>query len=122
MSLRDMFEGKKEWRVHMARVKALPADYRIVYGEMQSYLFKVGICEDTDWAHTLAGIVDLFEGGAAQGKGVLDVTGQDVAAFCDGLLDNAQPNYLDQVDETVSEAVSKAMKKAADKRKGDDAP
>ena len=33
MSLQDIIEGKKEWRAHMARVKALPEDYQIVYKE-----------------------------------------------------------------------------------------
>ena len=31
MSLQDIIEGKKEWRAHMVRVKALPEDYQIVY-------------------------------------------------------------------------------------------
>ena len=26
MSIQDIIEGKKEWRAHMARVKALPQD------------------------------------------------------------------------------------------------
>lgn len=42
MSLQDIIEGKKEWRAHMVRVKALPEDYQIVYKELQKYLFKVG--------------------------------------------------------------------------------
>ena len=33
---------------------------------------------------------DLFETGAADGKRVLEVTGEDVAAFCDELLRNAK--------------------------------
>ena len=28
MSLQDIIEGKKEWRAHVARVKALPQDYQ----------------------------------------------------------------------------------------------
>ncbi len=36
MNIRDIFfEGKKAWRAHMARVKALPQDYQIVYKEIQ---------------------------------------------------------------------------------------
>ena len=34
--------------------------------------------------------MDLFEQGAADGRDVLDVTGQDVAAFCDDLLAGAK--------------------------------
>ena len=42
MGIQDIIEGKKQWRAHMARVKALPPDYQIVYKEIQRYLFKVG--------------------------------------------------------------------------------
>ncbi|MDF2952727.1 MAG: hypothetical protein K0S18_2310 [Anaerocolumna sp.] len=38
MKIHDIIEGKKEWRVHVARVKALPHDYQIVYKEIQKYL------------------------------------------------------------------------------------
>ncbi|MEK8174547.1 DUF1048 domain-containing protein [Streptomyces sp. M19] len=48
MGIQDIIEGKKQWRAHTARVKALPPDYRIVYKEMQKYLFKVGPVDLTD--------------------------------------------------------------------------
>jgi len=48
MRIEDIIEGKKEWRAHMARVKALPKDYQIVYKEIQKYLFKVGPVELSD--------------------------------------------------------------------------
>ncbi len=86
MRIRDILKGKKEWRAHMARIKALPRDYRIVYKEIQKYLFKVGFVDLTEGTDLLSGIAGLFEEGAALGKGVLEVTGSDVAAFCDGLI------------------------------------
>jgi DNA-binding ferritin-like protein (Dps family) len=89
MSFQDIIEGKKEWRAHMARVKALPQDYQIVYKEIQKYLFKGGAGKLTDGT-VFSGIVDLFEEGAALGKGVLEVTGGDVAAFCDDLVKNSK--------------------------------
>ena len=75
----------------MARVKALPQDYQIVYKEIQNYLFKVGpvgltgmlgragseASDQTEGTGLLSGIIDLFEEGAALGKGVLEVTGRD---------------------------------------------
>lgn len=91
MSLQDIIEGKKEWRAHMARVKALPEDYRIVYKELQKYLFKVGAAELENGIDPLAGIVDLFEESAAAGKSVLEVTGPDVAAFADALITDDAP-------------------------------
>lgn len=112
MSIRDMIAGKKEWRAHMARVKALPQDYQIVYKELQKYLYKVGPVELSEGFGLFTGIVDLFEEGAAAGKGVLDVTGRDVAAFCDALIQDS-PTYADLYQEASNSAVSKAIKKAA---------
>jgi DNA-binding ferritin-like protein (Dps family) len=80
-----IIEAKKQWWAHVARVKALPPDYRIVYQEMQRYLFKVGPA-DLFEGPVLSGLVDFFEEGAATGKGVLALIGNDVAAFCDDLV------------------------------------
>jgi Uncharacterized protein conserved in bacteria len=94
MSIQDIIEGKKEWRAHIMRVKTLPKDYQIVYKEIQKYLFKVGPVELTEGTDLLSGIVDLFEEGANLGKGVLEVTGSDVAAFCDNLIKESK-TYAD---------------------------
>ena len=116
MRIRDMIEGRKEWRAHVARVKALPQDYRIVYKEIQKYFFKVGPVELTESTGLLSGIVDLFEEGAALGKGVLEVTGSDVAAFCDELIKDSK-TYADLYQESVNQKVNKAMKKVTDQTK-----
>ncbi|MEV7521301.1 DUF1048 domain-containing protein [Streptomyces sp. NPDC091371] len=89
MSIQDIIEGKKQWRAHTARVKALPPDYQIVYKEMQKYLFKVGPIDLPD-GPLLPGIVDFFEEGVASGKGVLELIGTDVAAFCDDLIKDSR--------------------------------
>ncbi|MGN7357875.1 DUF1048 domain-containing protein [Paenibacillus sp. SAF-054] len=114
MRIRDIIEGKKEWRAHVARVKALPQDYQTVYKEIQKYLFKVGPVELTEGTGVLSGIVDLFEEGAASGKGVLVVTGRDVAAFCDDLIKDSK-TYADLYQASVHQEVSKAIKKVTDK-------
>ncbi|MCP3800249.1 DUF1048 domain-containing protein [Allokutzneria sp. A3M-2-11 16] len=100
MGIRDIIEGKKQWRAHVARVKALPADYQIVYKEMQRYFFKVGPVDLTDGT-LLSGIVDFFEEGVAAGKGVLQLIGTDVAAFCDDLIKNSR-TYADIYQESIS--------------------
>ncbi|CAM3677537.1 DUF1048 domain-containing protein [Cohnella lubricantis] len=116
MSIRDLIEGKKKWRAHMARVKALPRDYQLVYKEIQKYLFKVGPVELTEGTGLLDGIVELFEEGAAMGKGVLEVTGSDVAAFCDDLIKDSR-TYADVYQESVNREVANAMNKVAKKTK-----
>ncbi len=116
MSIQDIIKGKKEWRAHMARVKALPNDYQIVYQEIQKYLFKVGPVELTSGTGLLSGIIDLFEEGAALGKGVLQVTGSNVAAFCDDLIKDSK-TYADIYQESVSQKVDKSMNKVIHKTK-----
>jgi DNA-binding ferritin-like protein (Dps family) len=100
VSIRDIIEGKKQWRAHVARVKALPPDYQIVYKEMQRYLFKVGPIDLQD-GPLLSGLIDFFEEGVAAGKGVLELIGNDVAAFCDDLLKDT-PTYADIYQESIS--------------------
>ena len=100
MSIHDIVEGKKQWRAHMARVKALPPDYEIVYKEIMKYLFKVGPVDLAD-GRLLSDLVDFFEEGVAAGKGVLEVTGNDVAAFCDELVKGSR-TYADIYQESVS--------------------
>ena len=118
--IQDAIEGKRKWqekwRAHMARVKALPQDYQFVYKEIQNYLFKVGPVELTDGTDLLSGIIDLFEEGAALGKGVLEVTGSDVAAFCDDLIKDSK-TFADILQESVDQEVNKAMKKVTDNTK-----
>lgn len=114
MTIKEMLEGKKEWRKHMARVKTLPKDYQIVYEEIQKYFYKVGPKELENGIELLSGIVDLFEDGAAKGKGVLEVTGKNVADFCDDLIKGSE-TYFDSYQESINEQVGNAMKKAMKK-------
>ena len=93
MGIQDVIEGKKQWRAHTARVRALPADYQIVYTEIQKYLFKVGPVGLAEGS-LLSDIVDFFEQGAADGKGVTELIGTDVAAFADDLIKDS-PTYAD---------------------------
>ncbi|MET0132462.1 MAG: DUF1048 domain-containing protein [Kibdelosporangium sp.] len=100
MGIQHIIEGKKQWRAHMARVKALPPDYRIVHQEMRRYIFKVGPVDLLD-GNLLSGIVDFFEEGVAAGKGVLELIGDDVAAFCDDLVKDSR-TYADACQESIS--------------------
>ncbi|MFG1643332.1 DUF1048 domain-containing protein [Amycolatopsis sp. NPDC049252] len=99
MGIQDIIEGKKQWRTHMARVKALPPDYQIVYQEMQKYLLKVGPIDLPD-GPLLPGIVAFFEEGVAAGQGVVALIGNDVAAFCDDLIKDSR-TYADVYQESI---------------------
>jgi DNA-binding ferritin-like protein (Dps family) len=99
VGIQDIIEGKKQWRAHVVRVKALPPDYQIVYKEIQRYLFKVGPVDLAD-GRLLAQIVDFFEEGAADGKAVLELIGTDVAAFCDDLIGDSR-TYADIYQDSI---------------------
>ncbi len=88
--LRRIIGDKGAWRRMEARAKALPRDYQIVYGEIKQYMWKFSAGGGMDIVAMLNDLLGLFETGAADGKRALEVTGEDVAAFCDELLRNAR--------------------------------
>ncbi|QCR31937.1 DUF1048 domain-containing protein [Lysinibacillus sp. SGAir0095] len=108
MNIKKIIEEKKEWRAHVSRVKALPQDYQIVYFEMQKYLFKVGPVDLNNGL--LSEIISFFEEGVAAGKGVIEITGSNVAAFCDSLIEDSK-TYADLYLESLKQKADKAMKK-----------
>ena len=61
----------------------------------------------TDWkdsSRIFVGILDLFEEGAAEGKKVTDLTGEDVAAFCDDLVKDEKTwkdKYRKKLNDTI---------------------
>ena len=88
--LTKIFGDKKEWNSMEARAKELPSDYRIVYGEIKNYMWQFTSGDGMDIVAILNDLLALFETGAADSRGALEVTGEDVAGFCDELLRNAK--------------------------------
>lgn len=89
--LKKIIGDKRAWKKLEARANALPRDYRVVYGEIKDYMwnlwrFSASAGNETESMATLEDLLVLFEEGARSGKRVLDVTGKDVAAFCDELF------------------------------------
>ncbi len=99
-----IFADKKDWKKMEARAKALPHDYQIVYSEIQQYMWKLTAGNGMDTVALLRGLLELFETGAADGRHALEVTGEDVAAFCDELLRNAKTytgNWREELNRNV---------------------
>lgn len=84
--IKKVIGDKKEYHQMTARIKALPDDYRYVYEQIQTYMWSFVAGTGDDILKVQYELIDLFESGAANGKPVLSVTGEDVAAFCDDLL------------------------------------
>lgn len=98
-------EDKREWKAMEARAKALPSEYHNAYKAIQKYMWTTG--GPTDWkecSRIFNGIIDLFEEGAAEGKKVTDLIGEDVASFCDELVKDTKTwsdKYRTKLNDTV---------------------
>jgi DNA-binding ferritin-like protein (Dps family) len=106
---------KKEWRTMEARVAALPRDYRIVYNEIKKYIFKFSAGGGMDMVAILRDLIGLFENGAADGRRALEVTGEDVAEFCDELLRNAR-TYTEKWHQDLNRNVMSKLRDAEPER------
>ena len=89
-NLNKIIRSKQEYKRQMARIKALPEDYQYVFKEIQSHMWQFASGAGYDIMEIHYGLIELFEEGAAEGKNVLEVTGEDVAAFVDELLKNVR--------------------------------
>jgi DNA-binding ferritin-like protein (Dps family) len=112
-NFRHISRVKRKYRLSQERVKALPEEYRYVYDKIQQYMWMSSGSSGMDILPILADLLDLFETGAVEGKGVLEITGEDVAAFCDELLLHARTSTQNQ-----REALNRDIMKKLGKRKG----
>ncbi|WP_071392633.1 DUF1048 domain-containing protein [Bacillus tuaregi] len=89
-------DEKREWKALEARGKALPKEYRNAYDAIKKYIYSTGGPSDwSDFKRVFDGILDLLEAGAAEGKQVTELMGEDVAAFCDELMRDSK-TWLDK--------------------------
>ena len=89
-NIKKIIESKREYKQQMARVKALPKDYQYVFKKIQEHMWMFASGSGYDMLKIHYDLIELFEAGAADGKHVLEITGEDVAAFCDELLRSAR--------------------------------
>lgn len=89
-NISKMIKSKREYRQAMARVNALPDDYQYVFKKIQSHMWMFASGTGYDMLKVHEGVLELFEESAAEGKNVLEVTGEDVAAFVEELLKNTR--------------------------------
>jgi DNA-binding ferritin-like protein (Dps family) len=101
---------KKEYKQMMARVKKLPEDYQFVYQKIQHYMWSFTGGDGLDILRIQYELIDLFETGVADGKRVLEITGEDVATFCDELLKNAK-TYTENRREELNRDILKKLGK-----------
>ena len=101
---------KREYRQVQERAKALPEEYTFVFLKIEHYMWSYSGGDGMDTMPLLADLLGLFETGAAEGQRVLDITGEDVAAFCDELLRNAN-TYTQNRREALNRDIRKKLGK-----------
>lgn len=106
--LKKIIGDKKEWRAMEARAKALPKDYQVVYHDIQQYIWK---SSESNGLEIFKGLLDLFEEGAANGRKALEITGNDVAGFCDELIGGGAKTYIDRWREELNHSIAKKLEK-----------
>ncbi|MFS0728249.1 DUF1048 domain-containing protein [Paenibacillus sp. 1P07SE] len=107
---KKMIGDKKEYKLMMARVDALPEDYQFVFKKIQTYMWNFSSGNGTDMLHIQYELIDLFEAGAADGRQVLEITGEDVAAFADELVANAK-TYVAKYREDLNQSILQRLRK-----------
>lgn len=108
-NLNKIIRSKQEYKRQLARIKALPEDYQYVFKEIQSHMWQFASGAGYDMVEIHYGLIELFEEGAAEGKNVLEVTGEDVAAFVDELLKNVR-TYTEDWRNRLNQKIKKKLK------------
>jgi DNA-binding ferritin-like protein (Dps family) len=115
LNINKMIESKREYKNQMARVEALPKDYQYVFKKIQGHMWMFASGSGYDMLKIHYDLIELFEAGAADGKHVLEITGEDVAAFCDELLRNAR-TYAEDWREALNRDILKKLGREKDSK------
>ena len=114
-NIKKMIRSKREYKQQMARVKALPEDYQYVFKKIQGHMWMFAAGAGYDMMKIHSDLIELFEDGAAEGKSVLEITGEDVAAFCEELLRGAN-TYTENWREALNRDIQRKLGKGKDSK------
>ena len=109
-NIKKMIRSKREYREQMARVEALPEAYQYLFKKIQGHMWMFAAGSGYDMMKIHYDLIELFEAGAAEGKQVLEITGEDVASFCDELLRSAR-TYTEDWREALNRDILKKLGK-----------
>ncbi|MEG0457668.1 MAG: DUF1048 domain-containing protein [Oscillospiraceae bacterium] len=111
-SLKNIKKDKQEYKKYKQRIKALPNDYLFTYEKITNYMWSYyGGGNGYDMINLTNNLLELFEESVAEGKRVLEVTGEDIASFCDELLLNTSTYTEKRRDKLNREIKEKIQKK-----------
>ena len=114
-NIKKIIQSKREYKQQMARVDALPKDYQYVFKKIQGHMWMFAAGSGYDMMKIHYDLIELFEVGAADGKHVLEITGEDVATFCDELLRSAS-TYTENWREALNRDILKKLGKGKESK------
>ena len=115
LNIKKMIESKREYKQQMSRVEALPKDYQYVFKKIQRHMWMFAAGSGYDMMKIHYDLIELFEAGVVDGKRVLEITGEDVASFCDELLRSAS-TYTENWREALNRDILKKIGKEKDSK------
>ncbi|MDQ2836466.1 MAG: DUF1048 domain-containing protein [Actinomycetota bacterium] len=103
-------EQKKQYRQDKARIKQLPANYRVAAEALERYLMYAGGIADGDVAvRMFADLADLFERAAADGTPIRDIVGADPVEFVEAFVANySDGSWINKERARLTTAIARA--------------
>ncbi|MFJ7213412.1 DUF1048 domain-containing protein [Amycolatopsis sp. NPDC098790] len=100
----------RDWKAFEARADALPPAFRSAWGEITVHLLAYGSFTGRNLMPILDGVLGLLEETAADGQGIDDMLGDDIAGFCAALAGGeGARSYRDRWREQLNRTVAKKL-------------
>ncbi|MBP2336388.1 DNA-binding ferritin-like protein (Dps family) [Saccharothrix coeruleofusca] len=102
----------RAWKAFEARAEALPAGHRAAWERIKAHLLPRSGFTGRDLLPVLDGVLGLLEETAADGQGVDEVLGDDIAGFCAALaggegLRDYRDRWREQLNSNVARKLSR---------------
>jgi DNA-binding ferritin-like protein (Dps family) len=108
-------QEKSDYKVYKKRIQTLPKDYQIVFKEIEAFMWNFASGDGRGMMSVLTDILELFESGAQGGKNVLNIVGDDVSDFCDGILKEVQTQtWTGKKKEMLNQSIHRKLEKRGD--------
>jgi DNA-binding ferritin-like protein (Dps family) len=100
----------REWKAFEARAAVLPPDYQAAWSQMKGHLLPYGGFTGRNLMPILDAALGLLEEAAADGQGIAEVLGEDIAGFCAALAGGeGARTYRDRWREALNRNVARKL-------------
>lgn len=108
--IKELVMEKREYKSLLERANTLPPKYQFVFNKISEYIWQSASGTGKDTLNIQSALLDLFAEGANLGIDVIELTGEDVASFCDDLIIDTN-KWTDFYARRLNKKVAKQIKK-----------